>query len=166
MVLSYCEKYLKKNSPKQPIIIVTSNWLMLPTIASEIALMRLPFSIYKIRPPYSPILLGVSMVILQPDKTDLKALKKENAWICFTSNLHFMASILQLVNIKKTTSHNFQLAQLFFILFHCIPRLGLSITWWYKLHDKIRNSSGPKKKLINILIFLFKKGFFIFFSTT
>ena len=75
--LLFPKKNLKKNKPRQPIIMVMSNWLTLPTIAREIALIFLPSSIYKIRPPYSPTLLGVSIVILLPASTDLKARKKE-----------------------------------------------------------------------------------------
>ena len=60
-----------------PITNVITNWLMLPAIVNEIALMRLATSMYKIRPPYSPIRFGVSIVILQPESMDLNALMKD-----------------------------------------------------------------------------------------
>ena len=140
-----CEKNLKKINPAQPIVIVTSNWLILLTIFKEMALMRCSSFTNNILPPYSPIRLGVSMVILQPDSTDLKALIKENSCTCKTNSCHFFASIPQLTSIKKITSKNWRLFQLCFTCCHRCSRSCCCINCLYKLRHSIINNRGPKK---------------------
>ena len=132
-LLMLCEKYLKKIKPAQPITIVTSNWLMLEAILSDMALIRFCSFKNKILPPYSPIRLGVSMVILQPASTDLNALRKENCCICNTSSCHFFASIPQLTSIKIITVKNFQLFQLCFTCCQRCSKSGCCINCLYKM---------------------------------
>ena len=124
---------------------VTSNWLMLPAMVKEIALMRLPSSMYKIRPPYSPIRLGVSMVTLQPDKTDLKARHKEKCCTCCTNTCHFLASIPQFNSINSITNQNFPCAQPVLIWAQRMARSGCWLSWWYRLQLSTIKITGAKK---------------------
>ena len=68
--------FLIKNKPIDPANKVMISWLMLPTIVREITRRRLPSSIYKILPRYSPILLGVLTENETPDKIALNDLEK------------------------------------------------------------------------------------------
>ena len=129
----------------QPNTSVTSNWLMLPAMVNDIALMRLPSSIYKMRPPYSPIRLGVSMVTLQPDKTDLKARHNENCCTCCTNTCHFLASIPQFTSINSRTSQNFPCAQPVLICAQRNARSGCWRNWWYRLQLSTTKITGAKK---------------------
>lgn len=72
------ELKIKAASAMVPESMVTASWLILPRMVSEIALIRNASSTYNIRPPYSPIRLGVSMVILHPANTALREYNKEN----------------------------------------------------------------------------------------
>ena len=67
---------LRINRPPMPIKSVMINWLMLPAIVNEIALILFPSSIYNTRPKYSPTRFGVVTEKLTPDKTALNAVKK------------------------------------------------------------------------------------------
>ena len=140
-----CEKNLKKIKPAHPIIIVISNWLMLLTIFKEMAFMRCSSCINSILPPYSPMRLGVSIVILQPDNTDLNALINENCCTCLTSSCHFLASMPQLTNIKKNTATNLRLLQLCFTCCQRNSRSCCCSICRYKLLHKTINNTGPKK---------------------
>jgi len=68
--------FISNNSPSPPIKSVTSNWLMLQTMVSEIAFKRLPSSIYKILPKYSPTRFGVVMENETPENIAFKDLLK------------------------------------------------------------------------------------------
>ena len=87
------EKYLRYRSPQVPITMVTANWLMLPNMVNEMARNLWGGSTKRIRPPYSPILLGVSIVMLQPAITDLNALTKVNFWSGRNNSCHLRDSI-------------------------------------------------------------------------
>lgn len=144
-MLLLCERYLKYNNPVHPITMVTSNWLILPTRLREIAFILFSSSTYNILPPYSPIRLGVSMVTLQPDNTDLNARIKENRCTWLINICHFLDSMPQLTNINNITSQNFQFFQPLLICAHLCGRSGWLIICLYKLHESIRKSTGPKK---------------------
>src|SRR6186997_2851785 len=68
--------FLMKNKPTDPANKVVISWLMLLTIVREITRRRLPSSMYKIRPRYSPILLGVLTENETPDNTARNDLEK------------------------------------------------------------------------------------------
>lgn len=71
------EKYFKINIPAVPSKMVIRNWLILPRMVRVMARSLFGSFTYKILPPNSPILLGVSIVMLQPARTLLYALKNE-----------------------------------------------------------------------------------------
>ena len=118
------KRYFTYNKPKQPISIVTSNWLTLPTKLKEIALTRSSSLTYKILPPNSPTRLGVSRVTAQPDNTDLTALGNENCCIGLINNCHLMDSIPQLTKTNIIASQNFQLFHSLLICTHFVKKSG------------------------------------------
>ena len=76
IVLPVSMFFLMKNKPTEPANKVMISWLILLTIVSEITRRRLPSSMYKILPRYSPILLGVLTENETPDKIALNDLEK------------------------------------------------------------------------------------------
>lgn len=118
------EKYLRAIIPTVPMIMVTRNWLMLPRIVSVIALSLFCGCTYTILPPYSPIRLGVSIVMLQPASTDLKAFAKENFSRGFICICHLRASIPQFTATSTTASQKNGFSQLSFISSQRSSRLG------------------------------------------
>jgi hypothetical protein len=82
----------------------------------EMALILFSFATNNIRPPYSPMRLGVIIVILHPAKTALNALLNEivsNGRIIFS---HFIVSSPQFINIRKKTNQKNAECQLLLIL--------------------------------------------------
>ena len=67
---------LNQNNPIKPKNNVMISWLMLLVIVSETARNRLPSSMYKTLPKYSPIRLGVLTEKETPDNIALNDLKK------------------------------------------------------------------------------------------
>ena len=67
---------LIQNNPIKPENKVMMSWLMLLEIVSETARSRLPSSMYKTLPKYSPIRLGVLTENETPDNIALKDLEK------------------------------------------------------------------------------------------
>src|SRR5437868_14017439 len=106
-------------------------------MVSEIDLNLCSSDTYNMRPPYSPMRFGVSMVTLQPASTDLNDLEKENLSSGEMSNCHFLASIPQLTNIRMKTSQKLHLCQLFFMCSHLCDRSG----WWLICLYKIGRAS-------------------------
>src|SRR5690242_2832667 len=100
------------SNPTLPINIVMISWLVLPRIVSEIAFKRCPGWTYMIRPPYSPIRFGVSIVMLHPARTDLTDLNNENLSSGEMRIFHFKDSSPQFSNINNTTIQNVLVAQL------------------------------------------------------
>ena len=145
---------LKYTKPAVPINRVTNSWLILPNIVWDIALSLLFSFIYKILPPYSPIRLGVSMVILQPASTLLNAVKKDSFSSGAINNCHLRDSKAQFTIINKTTSHKSGLCNESLICCQRRSKSGCRYTFLYNIQHNKMNTTGPKNQLINILIFL------------
>ncbi len=79
---------------------------MLQIIVREMAATRRPSWTYRIRPRYSPILLGVKDAIVAPVKIALNASLKEMPPSGRMASCHFRASIPQLTGISRMTSNN------------------------------------------------------------
>ena len=86
--------------PKRKVII---SWLRLLRIVSEITLKRLPSSIYRTLPKYSPVRLGVVTEKDTPEKMAFNDLKKPTGCTFCTDIFHFNASSDQFANIKTKT---------------------------------------------------------------
>jgi len=68
----------------------------------------LPSLMYKIHPPYSPILLGVLSAKATPENVAFREVKKEIGSKGCIKTFHFSASIPQLKNIIIITNQNFK----------------------------------------------------------
>lgn len=108
--------YFRKNKPMQPIKNVIINWLIPLNMDIEMALILFSFATNNIRPPYSPMRLGVIIVILHPAKTALKALLNDILSNGFINFFHFIVSSPQFINIRKKTNQKNAECQLLLIL--------------------------------------------------
>ena len=92
--------------PKIPVAIVVMNWAKLPVPVAKAPYVRFPLSRNNIRPPISPILFGVKMPIVIPEKTALKALMNVKYWTLSIKTFHLIVSMPQFKNINKKTDRN------------------------------------------------------------
>ena len=92
---------MKNKAPISPVIIVTSNWLMLPIAVTKIPSQKLAFFKMKILPKKSPILLGANVLTVMPHKTALYDWKNEMFSIFPIRYFHFQDSIPQLMNMSR-----------------------------------------------------------------
>src|SRR5260221_12961709 len=100
-------------------ISVISNWEMLQMMVRDIAEIRRPSLMYRIRSMYARIRLGVKEASVIQVKMARKASLKDIPSIGLSANCHWRASIPQLSGISATTSHNF----------HCNGPLTAPLIW-------------------------------------
>jgi hypothetical protein len=98
-VVRYCGA--KKRYAEVPTAIVTSNWLKLPTIVSNIAFSGSVFLRMKALPINSPTLLGVKTLTANPPSTASTEVTKLtfSAWLI--RYRHFCDSMPQLITIRN-----------------------------------------------------------------
>ncbi|MDA3952260.1 MAG: hypothetical protein PF485_01340 [Bacteroidales bacterium] len=98
-------------NPKIPVLIVVRNWEKLPIPVANTPKVRFPLSIKSTLPPMSPILFGVNMPNVIPERTALKAALNLRCWILLIKIFHLKVSILQLKIINKNTNSNISKSQ-------------------------------------------------------
>lgn len=138
----------KMYSPVTPSTRVMMSWLKLPAMVSDTDFNRLPSSTKSIRPPYSPILLGVFIANDTPVSVALKARRKGIRCMGNKSTCHFLASIPQLININTNTIQNFQACAPYAasrIYTKCVSRSGCCLICLTMEYTNQTKMSGPRK---------------------
>src|SRR5690606_27192471 len=87
----------------EPNTLVSTSWAKSPTPIAMAPRARLRGFKRRIRPPYSPILLGVNIAQVRPQKTDFIAFHQLMTSTRRLRYFHLTAAIAQFINIITTT---------------------------------------------------------------
>jgi len=145
---------------KTPASRVTNNCTSPPSIERGTACSLDPSGRNRIRPPYSPMRLGVTTERATPASTDRTAWTKGSLQRCCSAHCHFHDSALQLKNVNRPMAANCSIpspSNTECRALMCRGRSGMAESFCQRAQVSHPKRAGPISQLSVILIFLYSR---------